>query len=77
MHKYIKNEPKQSPIICSDLVVKGLADNKVSTIRSTFKSCGEIHRVDVCSNNSAVLHFTNDEGRANALQLNGSSLIGP
>ena len=46
IHKYTKDEKKQSPVICSDLIVKGLPTQDTNTIRQIFKGCGDITRIE-------------------------------
>lgn len=45
IHKYLKNEAKQTPTICSDLLVSGLPNHNTNTIRAIFKDCREITRI--------------------------------
>ena len=76
IHKYLKNEKQQSPIICSDLVVRGLPAHTKTAVRSIFGQCGVITRIDLGKEgkHTAAIHFKDDERRGKALLLNGTQL---
>ena len=72
----MKNEKQQPPILCSDLVVKGLPDHNKTAVRSIFGQCGVISRIGMGKEGkyTAAIHFKEDEGRGKALLLNGTLL---
>ena len=76
IHKYLKKEKQQPPIICSDLVAKGLSAHNKTAVRSIFGQCGVISCIDMGKEGKyiAAVHFEEDEGRGKALLLNGTLL---
>ena len=47
-----------------------------STIRTTFKNCGETTRIEIGKDgkNTAAVHFKDYEGRVKALELNNTMI---
>ena len=72
IHKYLKNEKQQTATICSDLIVRGLPTHTDGSVRQIFKDCGDIARIELGKegNNTAAVHFRDDDCRNNALLLN-------
>ena len=79
LHKYTKDEQKQSATICSDLVIKGLPSGFTNNdVRRLFKECGKINKIIMGKEgkHTATIHFEDDDGRAKALLMHNSNVIG-
>ena len=76
LHKYVNDERKESLVICSDLIVRGLPAQDIGAIKKIFKDCGESPRVEAGKKgkDTAVVHFIEDEGRSKASLVNNKDL---